>query len=133
MNKKRIYIAMLALCAVIILLSIICVRQYCIIQKAKVLDLNNAFYYMQEIIKDESKNNYENWGNKASRLYVLQDDASNDEKNMGDYDEVKTLIFNISQIENPKHIKAQKLLNKANDMKIAWCTEIGKWSVEIIK
>ncbi|MGF6375667.1 hypothetical protein M2140_000716 [Clostridiales Family XIII bacterium PM5-7] len=133
MNKARKFVIPLVLCTVIILLSACCICQYCAIQKGKILSLNHSFYYMKEIIVEEEENGFNNWGNKINHLFILQDSAPNHQKGMGDYNEVKTLIFKVSQIENPKSSDAKKILKEAKEARVSWNTKSWKWGVNLEK
>lgn len=127
MTKKN---GLIVLCALVVILSVICINQYGKIQKSKIQNLNTAFYYMQEIIDDESQRDFPDWEKKASRLYVLVDYVLED-KHMGDYDEIKNMIDEVSKIENPKSKDAQSLLRTAKEMRVSWYTGFGKWKAEI--
>lgn len=124
MNNKKVNIGIgIILCLAIVFLSVICMKQNDTIQRNKVENLKCAFYYMQEIIEDESKNNFKNWDSKSANLYILQERTTGDAEKMGDYEEISSLILEVSKIENPTIQEAMKLLDKATKMKVSWNTK----------
>lgn len=132
MNNKKVNIGIgIILCLAIVFLSVICMKQNDTIQRNKVENLKCAFYYMQEIIEDESKNNFKNWDSKSANLYILQERTTGDAEKMGDYEEISSLILEVSKIENPTIQEAMKLLDKATKMKVSWNTKKNEWGAKI--
>ena len=129
--KEHKYIKNLILLIVIAILVITCWHQYCTIEKGKVTLLNSVLFYTQNMIEESFENDFENWESEVSIIFVMQDCLPNTEK--GDYKKVRDLISNVSKIENPKKKESLELLEEARDIRISKTTELGKWSVKIIK
>ena len=132
MKKSKQVILHIIIIAVLIFLLLICLLQYGAIQRNKVLNLATTFYYMQEIIDDETESSFQNWEKKAESLYRFEDLIPQTES-LGDFNEIKEIIHDVSQIEDPIDEDSASLVRKAKEMKIAWNTKFGRWNVQIIK
>lgn len=130
-NKSFMGIAA-GLLVVIIVLAVVCIKEYSAIQRNKVDSLNTAFYYMQEVLEEESDRGFENWDEKSANIYVLQQKSAASAKGMGDYEEISNMILEISQIENPSDAEAKGLIEQARAMKVSWSTGSWNWSASIL-
>lgn len=131
MKKSTQIIKHIVVIAVLAVLLVMCLRQYGTIQKSRILSLSTTFYYMQEMIEEETENSFENWEKRAESLYRFEDLLPQTES-LGDFCEVKEIIHDVSQITDPDDTESALLITKAKEMKIAADTKFGRWNIQII-
>jgi hypothetical protein len=122
--------SIVALIIALIVVVIVAVGQYQQLQKDKLLKLNTAYYYMEEIIEEEQAEDFAHWDEKSARLSILQDYTSGI-SGMGEYAEISEMIRQVANIQEIND-ESLELLKQAQDMRVSWTTENWKWSADIL-
>ena len=127
--KKRIKNKIIVVLILIVLgLTYTCIQQYKDLMRERILNLNHAFYYMQEIIQEESELGFENWAVKCETLKKYHGRTTEGTVQMGDYAEISDLILTVSNIDDPKTQEA--FLSDVARKKVRWTVEKWRWSAD---
>ena len=132
-KNRKVLLICISMGIIIIIMTIICIHQHNRLMRERILNLNVAFYYMQEIVSEQMSLNFNEWEKKSAQLSILQSYTTEGTLRMGDYVEISNFIATISNIDYPLTKQEYLLLEKALEMRVSWSIQRGSWKATIIE
>jgi hypothetical protein len=120
-------IIILLLVLSVIILSILCVKQYRNNRRMKILQLNSSYNFMQDIYLKQ--NSVELRAASAAVLGAMESGAA--AAGMGDYQTVKTLLHLVSQMP-PDAPYFDDIAREVRELRVSWNTTDRQWAVNIL-